>query len=239
MKNYFLFIRNFKTIFVIISALFLFSFIQAPKDTIKPKIAPQELKINLDTLKVENIKSVENSKPWYENNNMPWIISLVISILTVGINIYLSRINQKTAIQNVNSQIDSSKNLALLQFKTTLNTKNRQEWINEVRHSTSDFLANAALFNVVLYSNEKEEERFKTLMPHFEKMFYYKNKIAMLLNANKPEQKDLLDSVESIVIICSNPKKDIDATAFRLKEAEIIKFSRVLFEKHWEKIKEV
>lgn len=224
-----------KIILIISLFLFLCSFKNNAKDSIQNKSPVQELSIKLDTLKVENIKVPEKQTVWYESNNMPWIVSLIIALSTIGINIYLARINQKTAIQNIKNQIDSSKSIALTQFRSTLNTKNRQEWINDVRHSTSDFLAQTALFSVIIFGDEPDTH--KLLIPYFEKIYYYKNKIAMLLNTEKSEQNNLLKPINELVLIIANIKEGQDPEIIRSKEAEIINASRVLFDKHWQKIK--
>jgi hypothetical protein len=233
---------------------------QVKNDSLKPVKENQELRLALDTLRVQTIKPIELSKPWYENNNMPWIISLVISALTIGINIYIAKVNQATGIRNVAAQItsstDTSKNqiesskqiaiqqiqnsqsLALTQFKATLNSKNRQDWINELRHSTSEFLAQCLMINIVMTSTEHEKKNAE-LRPFVEKMVYHKNKIAMLLNLDKAEQKALLNPIYEMVVISMQPEKDYDAKQFREKEEEILKASRHLFGIHWDKIKSI
>lgn len=250
-----------KILFILITIIICSPiFGQIKKDSIISKKENQELRLNLDTLRVETIKPAEVLKPWYENNNMPWIISLVISALTIGINVYIAKVNQSTAFKNVAAQItsstDTSKNqienskqiaiqqiensqsLALTQFKATLNTKNRQDWINELRHSTSEFLAQCAMINVVMTSTENEKKNAE-LRPFFEKMVYHKNKIAMLLNLDKTEQKELLNPIYEMVAISMQPEKDYDAKQFRDKEEEILKASRNLFGIHWDKIKSI
>ena len=217
--------------------LFLSSFKNQSVDSIDNRIIEKSLHLKLDTLKVENIKNNKESVVWYESESMPWIISLLIAIITIGINVYIARVNQKTALKNVQNQIESSKSLALTQFKATLNTKNRQDWINEVRHTISDLLAQTAIFSVRVF--DKKSENGDILMPHFEKIYYYKSKIAMLLNSEKNEQANLLNLINELVYLLANIEKGKTEKIIKEKENEIINASRVLFDLHWKKIKEI
>lgn len=250
-----------KFILIILIPIFcLTMFGQPTKDNTKTKAESKDFHLTLDTLKVQTIKPTETTKPWYENNNMPWIISLIISAMTIGINIYIAKVSQTTAINNVAAQINSStdtsknqiegskqiaiqqiqnsQNLALTQFKATLNTKNRQDWINELRQSISEFLAQCAMINVIM-SAKNNETHGEELLPFFEKMVYHKNKIAILLNIEKEEQKAVIEPIYEMVKVSLQPEEDYDAEVFRKKEEEILKASRHLFGVHWDKIKNI
>lgn len=238
----------------------LTSYGQAVKDSTIPPKKNQEFHLVFDTIKVQTLKSSEKTKLWYENNNMPWIISLIISFMTIGINIYIAKVTHKTAIKSVEAQITSStitsksqiessqqiaiqeiqnsQDLALTQFKMTLNTKNRQDWINELRHSISEFLAQSAMINVLMTAPSEERE-FKDFQPFFEKIIYHHNKIEILLNQEKVEQKAVLKLIREMRAISLQPEKDYNAKKFRIKENEIFEASRNLFRIHWQKIKEI
>jgi len=249
-----------KILFQFFSLLFFsIAIAKTTKDSITSKLLNHKIEIKLDTLKVQNIKSSEAPKPWYESNSMPWIAAIIVSGLTVAINVYIARINQKTAIQNVvlqiNSvmegsknqidnakeiaikQIENSKEIAITQFKTTLNTKNRQDWINDVRHVTSDLLVQCAMIQLEMISKDSSAIKAKKISPFFEKLVYNNSKLSMLLNHNKDEQKELLDKVVEIISYSGKPNPN--ATEFRKIESQLIEASRNLFEKHWEKIKNI
>ena len=225
-----------KIIIFLLLILFFCSFKNKPKDSVRIKENTQKIYIKLDTINFKDLKISDRQNVGHQSNNTPWIISLIIAVLTIIINIWVAKINQATAIRNVKNQIESSKSLALTQFKSNLNTKNRQDWINDVRHCTSDLLSQMALFRILLTKNEPDTGTL--LIPYFEKIYYYKNKIALLLNTEKTEQKNLLTSLDKLILLLANIEENKTITdEIRTTEEDIIKISRILFNKHWQKIK--
>ena len=235
-----------------------FMFSQRVKDSSYISHSKHIFELSVDTLKLQNIDAKPPHKSWHESPAMPWIIALVVCIITVIVNIYITQINKKTAIKNVQSQlrlmnetsksqiesakeialkqINNSKELSIIQFKATLNTKNRQEWIDDVRHIISECLSQCAMIQLEMASKDEPTIKAEKIQPYFEKLIYNQNKLKMLLNHNKEEQKEVIDKLEDVVKLCS---KKPDAFEFRDYQDLVIIASRKLFEKHWNKIKEL
>lgn len=74
--------------------------------------------LTTDTLKVPTLDSLETPKAWYMDNNMPWIMALIISTLGILANVYITN----------------------RQIRATLNTTNRQAWVNETRNVITDLM---------------------------------------------------------------------------------------------------
>lgn len=214
-----------------------------------------QLHLNTDTL---NIKSITNqqSQPWYVGNSTPWLVALIISVLTFVINIYIARLGQRTAIRNIDlqiksstetskasiensmnialRQIENSKDLAITQFKSTLNSKNRQDWLNELRHSISELMVQASLMNVHISRNAGDKDKF---LPNYEKMSYNQQKILLLLNPLKLEQNPIIELVNKLVQMSMQPYGTYDDSEYADLQDKIIAESRKLFIIHWGKIK--
>ncbi|MBK8522455.1 MAG: hypothetical protein IPL54_16910 [Chitinophagaceae bacterium] len=173
--------------------------------------------VRLDTLKIQSIE-LGNIKKWYENSAMPWIASLIIAFLTVIINIIISRSTRKTSVRLVERQIESSIRTAGLQFNSTLNSNNRQEWINEVRHCTSELATQCQLLNGEFQEEIQSRENKMVL---YEKVIFNRNKLLLLLNASIETHNNFLKSISALVMILDihllnsqNRIRDFDNIAF-------------------------
>lgn len=183
------------------------------------------------TLEIKDVSGKKETQP----SNMPWIAALIIGILSALINVWVADRLKKSNEKNIDRQLNNAKDLALAEFGATLGTKNRQDWIDDLRHNLSEFISHSAMINVELSSDEPKRENVKA---HFQKMNYNKAKIAMMINVEKPEQKDVLDQVYSMISICFKPKDDYDAAQFKDTEEGLLTASRKLFGIHWKKIKD-
>src|SRR5258708_8181759 len=110
----------------------------------------------VDTTQVH--KDVTQPSRWYDSKSMPWVASIIIAIITVIVNLTISSSTRKTSLRVVQSQIESSVNLATVQFHSTLNSKNRQDWIDEVRNCISEFATHVRQLNIELQEKEKDKE---------------------------------------------------------------------------------
>src|SRR5690606_18151095 len=137
--------------------------------------------------------------------------------------------------RSLQRQIATKKETTLIEFKATINTQNRQNWINELRQTLTEYLSNTTLiypfdnklFELMLIENEYQ----------INKMSLAKAKLELLMNHEKPEQKKLLDEVEDMLKVVNDPQRNIkDIIKSRSK---VIFAARHLFEIHWKKIKEL
>lgn len=183
-----------------------------------------------ETVQVKDV----SEKPENSSSYMPSIAALIIGFLSAFINIWIADGIKKSNEKTIGLQMTNAKNLALSEFKATLGTKNRQDWIDELRHNLSEFISESAMINVELSADKPDNEKIK---PYFQKMNYNKAKIAMLINKDKPEQKKVIDSVSELVSKSFDPKNDFDAAEFKRVEDELMVASSDLFKIHWKKIK--
>ncbi len=183
------------------------------------------------TLEIKDVSEKKETLP----SNMPWIAALIIGGLSALINLWVADRLKKSNEKNIDRQLNNAKDIALAEFGATLGTKNRQDWIDDLRHNLSEFISHSAMINVELSSDVPNNE---TVKGHFQKMNYNKAKIAMMINPEKEEQKDVLDQVYEMISICFKPKDDYDAKQFKDIEDNLLTASRKLFGIHWKKIKD-
>ena len=217
----------------------------------------KELRVKLDTLKIQNLKTGND-----KSDPMPWIVSLLIAGATVAINIYISNKTQKTSIINVEAQIKSStqnaenqlklsrdivveqinnsQELAFSQFKATLKTKNRQDWINTLQHCTSEFLSQCFMINITIKIHSSNATKFfENITPHLEKMTYNRSKIAMLINVENQDHLDLIKPMDDILNTWSAAENEDSIKQFRDNQAEIIAAANKISKANWAKIKDI
>ena len=72
---------------------------------------------------------------------MPWIGALIIGLLSVLVNFWVAHRLRQSNERNLTRQIENAKEITLSQFKSTIATKNRQDWINELRNAISDAIS--------------------------------------------------------------------------------------------------
>lgn len=187
---------------------------QVPKED-SLKTIFQQPKLVIDTLKVQGVSfNLQNDL----SKNMPWIIALLIGILTVLINFIIAKINQQTAIKNIDKQIKSTLDISIKQlennkeiaikhlentqkitdkqFRTTLLTSNRQSWVNEVRDVLTKLVTQAKLLNIEFEESAPTSENKKII---HEKFTYQKNKLLILLSHQKKQHIPILDALKDLL----------------------------------------
>ncbi|MFT6128233.1 MAG: hypothetical protein ACJAVA_002732 [Flavobacteriaceae bacterium] len=221
-----------KYIFILLFGI-ICSFTFAQSDSINnTSISGQKERIEIkfpEKLIIEQtIPQVIEDKFWVKS--IPWLIALFIGISTVLVNLYLSKKLRQSAEKNLNLQLKNSKEITLAQLKGTIATKNRQEWINEVRHSVTEILTHS-LFLIADYDTEDKKA------DKLEKIIFAKSKIELLTNDAKPDQKELVDKIQELIKEIGLGSNDFDENRIINKREDIINISRKIFKIHWNKIK--
>lgn len=177
---------------------------------------------------------------WYDKTTAPWVISSGIALLTVMVNIFISLYSQKIALTNVEKQIKTSLELAALQFDTTLYLKNRQDWINEVRNSLSEFLTHCNLVNIELQEPTQNMAARKAI---HEKLSLNRNKLRLALNPKIDEHEKLLESIGALmkvldlhILNTNSQQRQYDNVEFMRKADRVIEDGRFVLYKEWDKI---
>jgi hypothetical protein len=195
--------------------------------------------VQLDTLK---FKTIDGSFPkkWYESNSMPWISALLIAVLTVGVNVWISYATRRTSIKIAQQQIENTLKNTISQFHATLNSQNRQDWINEVRNCISELLTQCKLLNSEFQEPKQDMESQKKL---HEKVSFNRNKLRLLLSPHLDKHKILLDSMIDLIndldrhmLNSKHRLEDYDNFGFMQKEDKIIEDGRELLYFEWQKI---
>lgn len=192
-----------------------------------PKISITNLptKFSIDTLKIQSIEAKEEPLVWYKDNNMPWILALIISFTGILVNILIS-----------NKQI-----------RATLNTNNRQAWVNETRNNLTDLMTQARLLNIEFQESQPNIERKKML---HERLTQSRTKLLLLLKPEKETHKDLIDTLRTFIntldehLLNSNANAQgivisFDNMKFMNQSDAVIESGRKLLYDEWGKIQSI
>ncbi len=108
-------------------------------------------KTDIDTLNIQNLPNGKDTS----QNDRPWKITLIVGLLVFIATITSSLITRTITLNGINTnkdiairQIENLQAATLHQFNSTLKTKNRQDWINDVRNSSSEIIANCVKINI-------------------------------------------------------------------------------------------
>jgi len=165
------------------------------------------------------------------SSNTPWIVSLIIGLLTVAVNLFISWHTRKVTLEVAGRQLETSREISKQQFIADLNTKNRQDWINQLRDSIAELLSQCMMINAEYEKTPFEEELANK---HFQKVILLRAKIIMMLNPDKPDQQKIIDHIESIVLLMG---AKVDMKKYIEIENALILDAQNLFGIHWSKIK--
>jgi len=188
--------------------------------------------ISVSIPKEIQVKNISDSQKNSLDENMPWIAALIIGVLSAGVNFWIGHKLRQSNERNLQRQIESSNNIAMTQFKTTIATKNRQEWINELRHEISELLT--AFGKASITDNSSTREEFTR---YSEKILYSKAKIELLTNSQKPEQKELQDKIEDLFEAFVEKDGKFKPGELANLRSKIILSANKLLDLHWKKIK--
>ena len=184
------------------------------------------------------------SKAYQESfleKSIPWFIALAIGILTTVTNILVSSKLNKVNSKNVSEQLKTSKEIALTQFKSTIHSQNMQKWSDDLRESLSEFLSISVYIRAKMSDTRKQtdDEIFDSIIDDFKTLNKYKVKLLTLLNVNNPDEKVIAEKIVQLMKKGFVSKAEFTATEHIQLENALLADSRTLFQKHWEKIKDL
>lgn len=208
-------------------------------------------KIKSTSTKVEPIiiklNNPENDKP----NNWPWIAAIIVGCITFSATITAALINRKTTLKSLDlskeiaiEQIKSSKSSSLYQFNSTLKSKNRQDWINNVRDTLSSLTSDATKLNAEL--QDKSENNKQVVKDLHGKFAYSIVQLELLLNPKKEIHEKLLVEIRRLIKIMDthivnfrNSKTNYDNVAFIKSLYDVVDQGRELLYLEWQKIQKL
>ncbi len=176
---------------------------------------------------------------------MPWgaalligiasvIVTLLIGVISVVVNLRLIKSNEK----NIQVQIKNARKITLAEFQATLGTKNRQEWINDLRNCISEFSMQCDILSTITTDGQTVSvDDAQKYGLYIDKIISNRYKINLLLNPKEPNQKKVLDKIDNLAAVAREKKDTNKNRQFIDAREKLLDASRELFQHHWDKIK--
>jgi hypothetical protein len=168
------------------------------------------------------------------NQSMPWIVAFFIGSLSLIVNILVNKSQRKISIKNIENQTEISRQV----INKDILSKNRQEWINTLRDSVSQYLSSHELSKLIRQYDQKS----KSTQPEYREEFkswqslYYK--IKLLLNSNEENPKQLIELMTQLNLATDYSSMSKEAEYERIKN-EIIKVTQIILKEEWERVKKL
>jgi len=187
-------------------------------------------------------------------NSIPWIV-LLISILSVGYNLKVSKDSQlsnerkiqlliesnerkiqlliESNERNLKCQIDKSLDLYIQNLKLSVASNNKQDWLNEVRMCISNYMTNITFLKPEVKAFHKGED----FITYVEKVLLYKSKAEILLTEQNYDEKEVLRAINEFSEILTMSESDYDDDTFNERKNNLLLATRNLFKNHQRRIR--
>ncbi len=168
-----------------------------PQSTINQVSIPDTLNLNFGSA----IKFQNNSE---QNDRTALYVAIAIALISALVHLLVAYFHRRTASENTDNQIASSKEnlilqlksdkeLRLTEFNTNLKIQFQQHQLNNVVENVTDFLSH------VLKLNPNNKLDFDKLEEAFDGIYSSKLKIELLLDTNEKHHENLLNSLEDLL----------------------------------------
>jgi hypothetical protein len=166
------------------------------------------------------------------NDYMPWIVALLIGILTVLANWFISKNQRKITLENLKIQTE----LAKQSIKKDILSKNRQEWINTLRNDVASYLSSHELAKLIVKHDKKGNDTPPEYREEFKNFQSLEYKINLLVNPNEDKSNKLIGLMKQLNLSTGYYSNDKENDYENTKE-EIIKTTQSILKEEWERVK--
>jgi len=180
-------------------------------DSSKNKLINYEL-LNNDTINVQLLQKSE-TKNWYESSLFSWLVPLIIGIAAAFIPLLI----------------------VYLQYRSSLYSKNRQDWIDRVRDRLGEYLTQSKLLNIKLH--EEEQDAQGEFILH-EKLNLSRNMLLLLLNPKISKHESVIDSMVTLENLLDHHMntREFDNLQFYRNAEAVLTLGRELLYSEWQEI---
>lgn len=166
------------------------------------------------------------------NQYMPWVVALLIGIFSLVVNLLVHKNQQKLALKSMELQSEQSKQV----IKKDILSKNRQEWINTLRDSISDYLSSHELSKLIVKYDKKGTETPPEYRSEFKKWQSLYYKIKLMLNPNEDKSRKLIELMTQLNLSTDYYSNEKEAK-YEIIQNEIIQVTQSILKEEWERVK--
>lgn len=180
----------------------------------------------------QGVTEAKTQSFWYQYN-MPWIVTLAIAIITITINLWISRTGFKESRANLRLQVTAA-----------LSSNNRQKWVDELRITVGEVSTNAKMLNIEFQDPFINIERKKMLI---EKLTLSKSKLLLLLDPEKELHMKVIMALDALLNVLdghlfhhgTTNKELFNNADYMNSDKELITATRNLLYAEWKRIQAI
>lgn len=214
----------------------------------------QNPKLKLDSLAKNNIISPQVNVPdklniifppeYFVKQNtffkdyLPAILTLIAGLLAVYINWKISAKLRENTKENIERQLAEARSIKIAEIKSSINIKNRQEWMNQFREAISEYVS------LVSIHAAKMDSKGLDYREEAKKLAALSIRVNLLLHPEREFEDEALIQIDKLFQLTfaeQNANTDIANHVKAVKESNdiLIGTSRKILEKNWQKMNAV
>jgi hypothetical protein len=162
---------------------------------------------------------------------LPALLTLIAGAISVWINWLIAKKLRESTKENLNKQLDESRKIKLAEIKSSINTRNRQEWMNQFREAITEYIVLISMSIMKADKSENGEVVLKKILTH-------NVRLSLLLNPKREIELKIINLYKEVLSLTIEQLKD-GKNNFDLiskKNIELIELSRTLLENNWVKL---
>ena len=126
--------------------------------------------------------------------------------------------------------------IARIHIKAEVLSKNRQNWINDLRNQLSEFISLISVLSTEHASVLMDDNSF---IQFHQKTLLVKSKIELLINPKEDDHSQLSENIYQAYREMLKPEKDIDRKKLGQFEGIIVRLSQEVLKREWERVKKI
>lgn len=162
---------------------------------------------------------------------VPAFVTLIAGLLTFGLTMYISwkgrKQTDKISIQN--------EKLKLKELQFGLNSKNKQEWMNQFRIASTEFIAMLQLILIGMDVSASATE----VNTELKKLLVAKLHVELLLHPSRPDELEILQTMgalQDLVMVPEEKRKEDFDRKVKSITMNVTILCQNLLEKNWKEI---
>lgn len=209
---------------------------EAKKENLKVNVAKESaLQINIpDKLNIVLPKEYfDKPKSDPLKDYFPAILTLIVGVLTIIVNWVISNRLRENTSKNIERQLEESKNIKYLELKASINTKNRQDWMNQFRDAVTEYVS---LVFIAATNLKVKDDVVREVLTKLAELI---TRMELLLHPERENEKAAIESAKvlfaSLLIADKDRSKTFHEDFYKEKD-KLVLLSRKILEKNWQKL---
>lgn len=163
----------------------------------------------------------------------PALLTLIVGILTIIVNWLISKKLRENTSQNIERQLAESKNIKYLELKASINTKNRQDWMNQFRDAVSEYIS------VVVVASTNLQVNNDVVRLTITKLMELQTRLDLLLHPEREKEKEIIacySALTALLLLEESKKTKDHADKMGKHKEKLVELSRLVLERNWQKL---